>query len=82
MNEQDFKNLKDLRFNITDDMHQTMINMLVIQQILNENKITKKERKLFEKEKSKLLRHWQVEFQARNQTEIAIYRAYMGMKDK
>ena len=76
------KDLKDLRFTITDDMRQTMIDMLVIKQILDENKLTKKERKLFEKEKAKLLRHWQIEFQARNQTQVAIYRAYMSMSDE
>ena len=43
------KNIEDLRFNITEDMNNTIIEMLMIRQMLLENKfLTKKKRKLLQ----------------------------------
>ena len=45
--------MKDLRFNLTEDMNNTMIQMLIVNQMLNENKkLSKKERKLLEQHKN------------------------------
>ena len=45
--------IQDLRFNLTEDMNNTMIQMLIVNQMLNENKkLSKKERKLLEQHKN------------------------------
>jgi len=41
------KQLQDLRFNITEDMNNMIIEIITIRQLLKENKVNKKYRKLF-----------------------------------
>lgn len=41
----------DLRFNLTEDMNNMMIELLITQQMLKENKIKKKDKLLLENHK-------------------------------
>lgn len=47
--------IKDLEFTITDDMKETIFEMLTIQQLLNNEELSKRERKMLEKQKQDLL---------------------------
>ena len=68
------KKIQDLRFNITKDMNNTMIQMLLVNQMLTENKnLTKKERKLLEKHKNELLELFRIEFRKNNKKQLKIY---------
>ena len=58
--ENEVKNaFKDLQFNITEDMYNTMIQMLVLHQMLEEFTPTKKEQRLLEKRLKKLQYHFE-----------------------
>ena len=46
---------KNLRFHLTEEMNNMMIELLVTEQMMKENKLTKKERKLLENHKEELL---------------------------
>ena len=71
--------IQDLRFNITEDMNNTMIQMLLVNQMLKENKnLTKKERKLLEKHKNELLELFRIEFQKNNVKQIKQYHDLMN----
>ena len=39
---------KDLRFNLTENMNEMMIEMLITRQMLKENKLSKKDKKLLQ----------------------------------
>lgn len=80
MKEEDLINFKDLRFTITKDMEDTIIKMLVIQQMLKECELTPKDRKLLEKEKESLLKPFIKDFQALNVVQVATIRAYLSGK--
>ena len=43
--------IKDLEFTITDDMKETIFEMLTKQQLLNKEELSKRERKIIEKQK-------------------------------
>ena len=71
--------IQDLRFNITEDMNNTMIQMLLVNQMLTENKsLTKKERELLEKHKNELLELFRIEFQKNNVKQIKQYNELMN----
>ncbi len=80
MNEQDFENLKDLRFNITEEMQDTIIEIAFTNQMLDECELTKKDRKLLERYNKKLKRKFTLDFQAHNQVQVQIMRAYISGK--
>lgn len=80
MNEEDIKNLKDLRFNITEDMKKIFLDMLIVQQILEDTNLSNKETKLLIKHKEKLFKQFTKDFQAHNPVEVAIVRAYLSSK--
>lgn len=80
MNEQDFENLKDLRFTITEEMKDTIIEIAFTNQILDECELTKKDRKLLERYNKKLKRKFTLDFQAHNQVQVQIMRAYISGK--
>ena len=80
MNEQDFENLKDLRFNITEEMQDTIIEIAFTNQMLDEWELTKKDRKLLERYNKKLKRKFTLDFQAHNQVQVQIMRAYISGK--
>ena len=44
------KTLSELRFNITEDMNNMFIEVVMLRQMLKENKLSNKDRKLLEKE--------------------------------
>lgn len=70
--------IKDLRFTITKDMEDTIIRMLVIQQMLNESKLSLKDEMLLKKEKGKLLKSFIKDFQALNITQVSIVRTFLN----
>lgn len=50
--------LKDLNFYFTDDIKQTLFDMLAIQKMLESDELSYKELKQLEKEKERLLNHF------------------------
>lgn len=63
----------DLRFNISNEMHNMFIEILTIKQILKENKLSKKDKKLFEKELKELTTLFVMEFRKNNTEQIKNY---------
>lgn len=55
--------IDELRFNLTEELNNTMIELLITQQMLNENKLSKRGRKLLEHHKAELLEQFRFEFQ-------------------
>lgn len=53
---------KNLKFHLTEEMNNMMIELLVTEQMMKENKLTKKERKLLENHKEELLEAFRKEF--------------------
>lgn len=82
MDENDIKNLKDLQFTITDSMKDTSIEMLTIKQMLDECKLSKKDRKLLEKHFEKLKRQFVKELQEQNPVQVMIVRKYLSSKNE
>ena len=71
--------MKDLRFNLTENMNNTMIQMLIVNQMLKENKkLSKKERKLLEEHKNELLEVFRIEFRKNNVEQIKQYNEFMN----
>ena len=60
------KDLKELRFNMTPDMENAFIEMVVIRQMLKGGKLNKKERQLFEKELKDLTTLFVLDFRQNN----------------
>ena len=60
------KKLEDLRFNITEDMNNMIIEIIVIRQLLKEGKVAKKDKKLVEKELKELTTLFVLEFKKNN----------------
>ncbi len=67
------KRLEDLRFTMTQDMENTFIEMIIIRQMLKENKLSKKERKLFEKELKELTTLFVLDFRRNNVEQRKMY---------
>lgn len=44
------KTLSELRFNITEDMNNMFVEVVMLRQMLKENKLSNKDRKLFSKQ--------------------------------
>lgn len=80
MDENDIKNLKDLQFTITESMKDTSIEMLTIRQMLDENELSKKERKLLEKQFEKLKQQFARELQEQNPVQVTFIRGYLSSK--
>lgn len=72
------KELKDLRFKITEDMSNMFIEVITIRQILKENKVSKKEKKLLEKELKELTELFVLEFRKNNVEERKLYNELMN----
>jgi hypothetical protein len=66
--------IDELRFNLTKELNNTMIELLLTQQMLNENKLSKRDRKLLEHHKAELLEQFRVEFQRNNIEQIKLYK--------
>lgn len=69
---------KNLRFHLTEEMNNMMIELLVTEQMMKENKLTKKERKLLENHKEELLEDFRKEFQRNNVEQIKKYNELMN----
>ena len=69
---------KNLRFHLTEEMNNMMIELLVTEQKMKENKLTKKERKLLENHKAELLEDFRKEFQRNNVEQIKKYNELMN----
>lgn len=69
---------KNLRFHLTEEMNNMMIELLVTEQMMKENKLTKKERKLLENHKAELLEDFRKEFQRNNIEQIKKYNELMN----
>lgn len=78
--EENLKEIEDLRFYFTDDMKQTLFDMLTIQNMLDNEDLSYKEIKQLEKEKERLLNHFREELHANNPVEVAIVREFLQMK--
>lgn len=72
------KKLKDLRFNITEDMNNMIIEIIVIRQLLKEGKVAKKDKKLVEKELKELTTLFVLEFKKNNVEQTKIYNDIMN----
>lgn len=64
---------KDLRFNLTENMNEMMIEMLITRQMLKENKLSKKDKKPLQDYLNELLEIFRLEFQKNNQEQIKMY---------
>ena len=65
--------MDDLRFNITNDMEDIIIQVLVINQLLDNDLVDKLERKKLEEEKRELANKFITEFKKNNKEEIKKY---------
>lgn len=72
------KKLEDLRFNITEDMNNMIIEIIVIRQLLKEGKVAKKDKKLVEKELKELTALFVLEFKKNNVEQTKIYNDIMN----
>ena len=68
---------KNMRFNITEDMYNTMLEMLVIHQMLEDFNPTKKEERMLNKKLENLQYHFTYELQIHNPMQIHIYNKFM-----
>lgn len=65
--------IKDLEFTITKEIKENLVDLLLIQQILDENKLNKKERKSLEKQKDEKLEQFRYELHKLNLTQVALW---------
>ena len=71
--------MEDLRFNLTEEMNNMMIEMLITQQMLKEIKnLSKRHRKLLENHKLEVMEEFKKEFQKQNVEEIKKYNELMN----
>ena len=80
--EEKLKDLKDVNFYFTDNMKQTLFDMMAIQKLLENDDLDYKQQKELEKEKNRLLDIFRTELQENNPVEVSIVRAFLNMKDK
>lgn len=66
--------IEELKFNLTEELNNIMIELLITQQMLNENKLSKRDRKLLEHHKAELLEQFRLEFQRNNIEQIKLYK--------
>ena len=66
--------IEKLRFILTEELNNTMIELLLTQQMLNENKLSRRDRKLLEHHKQELLEQFRLEFQRNNIEQIKLYK--------
>ena len=66
-------NINDLRFNLTNNMRDLIIEIIIINQMLKENNLNDKERESLNRQRDKLLKLFKSEFQKHNTDEIKQY---------
>ena len=79
--EEKLKDLKALNFYFTDNMKQTLCDMMAIQTLLESDDLNYKQQKELEKEKNRLLDIFRTELQENNPVEVSIVRAFLQMKE-
>ena len=79
--EEKLKDLKDLNFYFTDNMKQTLFDMMAIQNLLESDDLDYKQQRELEKEKNRLLDIFRTELQENNPVEVSIVRAFLQMKE-
>lgn len=71
--------MEDLRFNLTEEMNNMMIELLITQQMLKEiNNLSKRHRKLLENHKLEVMEEFKKEFQKHNVEQIKQYNELMN----
>ena len=68
---------EDLRFNLTEDMNNMIVEMLITQQMLKKNKLTEEDRKHLENHKFEVMKKFKKEFQKHNIEQIKQYNEFM-----
>lgn len=79
--EEKLKDLKDVNFIFTDNMKQTLFDMMDIQKLLESEDLDYREQKELEKEKNILLDIFITELHENNPVEVSIVRANLNAKD-
>ena len=77
-NEKNFDKLREIRFNIREDMNNMIIEIVILRQMLKENKLSKKEKTLFEKELKELTTLFTIEFRKNNVEQRKKYNELMN----
>ena len=72
--------IKDLEFVFTEDMKENVFEMLTLQQLLDNQELSKRERKLIEKQKQKLFNKFRTRLQELNPTQTLIVRQFLNIK--
>ncbi len=77
------KNIKnnvflDLRFYLTEEMNNMMLELLITQQMLKENKLSKQDREILENHKNEVMLQFRKEFQKNNVEQIKKYNELMN----
>ena len=76
--EEKLKDLKDVNFIFTDNMKQTLFDMMAIQKLLESEDLDYREQKELEKEKNILLDIFITELHENNPVEVSIVRANLA----
>jgi len=72
--------IKDLKFVFTEDMKENVFEMLTLQQLLDNEELSKSERKMIEKQKQKLFDEFRTKLQELNPTQTLILRQFLNLK--
>lgn len=63
----------NFRFILTEDLNNMMIELLITNQMLEENKLSKSDKKLLEEQKNKLMLSFRDEFRKHNVERLKLY---------
>ena len=80
MDEKMLTDLKDVRINMTSEMKDLVVKLLVIKQTLEDEELSFRDKRVLKREFDKLLKSYIKEFQANNQVQVQIVRAYLSGK--
>ena len=80
MDEKMLTDLKDVRINMTGEMKDLVVKLLVIKQTLEDEELSFRDKRVLKREFDKLLKSFIREFQANNQVQVQIVRAYLSGK--
>lgn len=74
--------IKDLEFVIDEEIKKTLLELFTIQQMLEKEKLNKRDKKMLEKHKSELIDIFRIKLQQLNPTQTAIVRAFLKGEKK
>lgn len=80
MDEKMLTDLKDVRINMTSEMKDLVVKLLVIKQTLEDEELSFRDKRVLKREFDTLLKSFIKEFQANNQVQVQIVRAYLSGK--